>query len=102
MFHPGSSVRDTWTVKGAFSVRLFPRDTKSRGASPRRCVESREALVDTGHYRIVVPQPLFSATETDGPRDRFGSSFLSLWRGSLEDVGSPHQDDVAFGKVSEC
>src|SRR5215469_9132803 len=102
MFHPGHSVRDRWTAKGAFSVRLFPRDTRSRDVSLRRCVENREALVDNGHYQIAVPQPPFSATQTDGPRDRFGSSSLSLWRVSSEGVGSPLRDDVAIGKVSGC
>src|SRR5439155_8737234 len=90
---------DMWTAMGAFSVRLLPGDTRSRDGLRQRCAENHVALVDSGRYQIAVPRPPFSAIRIRGRHDRFGSSSLSLWRELSVDVGTPHRDDGASGKV---
>ena len=59
MFPLLRSVRDTWIAKGAFSVRLFLRDTMSADESRQMYDENHAASADNGRCRIAVPRPLF-------------------------------------------
>src|SRR5882724_1841652 len=83
-FHPRGSDRDMLTTAAASSARLFPRDTRSRDVLRRMYAENRGALVGSEHCRIAVLRPPFSAIDTDGRHDRFGSSSRSLWLGLSE------------------